>query len=233
MIREPHITQRALLTWQRPLGVEGNRDRHAVAELVRAENGIVSFRYLDIEALALAREAGFDGYPGLPENNPDLSATALEVLRRRLPPSDRPDFLNLLNRHGLPENRELDDLSLLAYTGARMTGDSFGVCETFEGFERPFSYVFDVAGYRFYQTQEPPLEHGESLTVMREPDNEFDSDAVKIQRENGSALGHINRLQAPMVGRWLSDGEVTASVFRVNGRAEYPRLFILAKFSAP
>ena len=78
----------------------------------------------------------------------------------RLPPRVGVIFGELLERFGLPPNQNYPALTLLAYTGARLTGDSFSVSETFDGFDPPFSYVFDVAGNRHYQALYNQLESG-------------------------------------------------------------------------
>ena len=227
MIEHPTHTRRALLAWQHPLGSAERRDRHAVAELVQVGSRL-SFRYLDDDELEPARQAGFTVYPGLPFDSSDLDRIAEEVLMRRLPPRSRPDFGELLERFGLPPNANYPALTLLAYTGARLTGDSFSVCETFDGFELPFAYVFDVAGSRHYQDLYDRLSPGESLHFEREPDNEFDPDAIRIERTDGTTVGYVNRLQTAAVGRWLDNDMISARVFRANVRIEYPRLFVLA-----
>lgn len=229
MILNPIATQRALLVWQRPLDQTGRRDRHAVAELLQLKDR-VSFRYFDEEKLSTAREAGFVGYPGLPTDGSDLDRVAMDVLMRRLPPKERGDFGSLLERFGLPQQREYSDLSLLAYTGARLTSDSFSICETFEGFELPFTYIFDVAGNRHYPSYSQ-LSESEPLRFEREAENLADPNAIKIARMDGTTVGYVNRLQANAVGRWLDAGEVSASVFRINGRPEYPRLFVRAEIA--
>lgn len=226
MIENPIATRRALLVWQRPLDQTGRRDRCAVAELVQEADG-VRFRYLDQDDLERAREAGFSGYPGLPVGADDLSRIASDVLMRRLPPRDRADFSELLTRFGLPSDRAYSDLTLLAYTGARLTRDSFSVCETFDGFEGAFSYVFDVAGNRHYVDYNQ-LELGEAIHFEPEPTNEVDPNAIRLARADGETVGYVNRLQAETVRRWLDNGSVTATVFRVNGRLQYPRLFVRA-----
>lgn len=231
MIENPTPTRRALLVWQRPLDSDGPRDRHAVAELVDTEHGI-SFNYLTDQELAEARQAGFFGYPGLPLDAEGLGSTAIEVLLRRLPPRERADFGQWLAGFGLSAEDDLSPLTLLAYTGARLTSDSFSVCETFDGFSEPFSYVFDVAGNRHYQEQYGDLEVGEALAFVRETDNPQDPNAIMITRSDGTAVGYVNRLQAETVGQWVDAGQITGAVYRVNGRAEYPRLFVLADVSS-
>lgn len=224
MIVDPIPTRRALLVWQRPLDETGRRDRCAVAELVQQADG-VNFRYLGREQLDVAAEAGFSGYPGLPIASGDLSRIASDVLMRRLPPRDRADFSELLVRFGLPADHTYTDLSLLAYTGARLTSDSFSVCETFDGFEGAFSYVFDVAGNRHYFDYNE-LQLGEAIYFEHEPMNPVDPNAIRLARESGETVGYVNRIQAQTVRSWLVNGSVDATVFRVNGRLQYPRLFV-------
>ena len=232
MIENPIHTQRALLVWQRPLGqCDERRDRLAVAELVQGE-GQVSFRYFDGGHILNAENEGFSGYPGLPIGSEHLDRIAMGVLIRRLPPKSRADFGEYLETFGLPWSQELPDLTLLAYTGARSTSDSFSICETFDGFQAPFTFIFDVAGSRHYEDNHTALEVGEQLRLEREKQNEYDQNAVSFVRSDGAVVGYVNRLQAKTVGSWLGKFEIKATVFRKNGRAEYTRLFVRAEVSA-
>ncbi len=235
MIQNPIFTRRAFLIWQRPLDDSGSRNWHAVAELCQGDGDNVSFRYFDEGKLIAVRDQGFSGYPGLPIESNNLSDIACNVLMRRLPPRDRADFPDILKRFGLPpeeQGRPYSRLSLLAYTGARMTSDNFAVCETFDGFDRPFTYIFDVVGYRHYQENNTQLEVGDPLNFRRDPTNEYDQNAVVLERPDGVTVGFVNRTQAETVGQWLDTGDITATVFRTNGRAHYPRLFVRAEVSA-
>lgn len=229
MIRNTLETKRAWLAWQEPLHTGGRRDRLRVAEL-EDQQAKVSFRYLvGEEEFQRAQSARFRGYPGLPLGSNSLDGVALSVLMRRLPSRSRGDFNSILNSFGLSAERPYTDLSLLAFTGARLTRDSFSVCETFDGFEPPFRYVFDVAGYRHHREQTLSLEENEILHFEREPDNEHDPDAVRIVRSDGNRVGYVNRLQSPVVGRWLDNNGINAKVVRINGRPVYPRLFVEAE----
>ncbi|MBC6442750.1 MAG: HIRAN domain-containing protein [Rhodobacteraceae bacterium] len=163
-----------------------------------------------------------------------MDRIASRVLVRCLPSRQRADFPEILERFGLsrdcglpPDQGGCTDLTLLAYTGARLTGDSFEICETFEGFEGRFSYVFDVAGYRYYADSNQ-LEQSEPIFFERERANERDPNAIRLARRGGETVGYVNRLQAETVGRWIDTGSITGRVFRINGRAQYPRLFVRA-----
>ena len=229
MITDPIQTQRALLAWQAPLSQHGPRRRFAVAELVEREDHVVFSYRRGSQDIEDARDEGFDSYPGLPVRDYSGDATAFRLLRRRLPPATREDFREFLEGLGLSPKAHLTDLSLLAYTGARLTGDGFGIVETFDGFDRPFQYVFDIAGFRQYRAQVPDLTEGEPVTFRSDSENQYGAGAVEVVCRDGVRLGFINRLQMEPVRAWLRGGAVEARVFRDNGRAAYPRLFVLAQ----
>lgn len=227
LITDPIQTRRALLTWQRPLEQMGSRNRMEVAELLECGEGF-EFSYLADEYLIRAKRTGFIGYPGLPLNAEHDPATATEVLIRRLPPPTRPDFNEFVETFGLSRKAQFTQLSMLAYTGARLVSDSFGIAETFEGFDRAFRYVFDIAGYRRYRNDVLDLAVGEPVIFRHEPENPNDPDAVVVVRSSGARLGYVNRIQSRPVLQWLTRGTIEAHVFRLNGRPAYPRLFVVA-----
>ena len=229
MIANPVATKRAHLVWQDPPGSGPSRSALPVAELTQLK-GRVSFRYLDDDQLAEPRERGFDGYFGLPIGSNDNDRRAMKLLRHRLPPKSRTDFGEMLKRFGLPEDWDHTDLSLLAYTGARRPGNRFSVCETFDGFDEPFTYVFDLAGVRHFRDACEGLSPGDPLAFERERD----SDAIRVANAgSGETVGYVNCVQADVVGRWLAGGTINASMFRFNGRPGYPRLFVRADIVPP
>ena len=233
MISNPVATRRAYLVWQDPPGSGPSRSAMPVAELTQLK-GRVSFRYLDEEHLAKPRERGFDGYFGLPIGSRDNDRRAMKLLRHRLPPRSRTDFGDMLRRFGLPADWDHTDLSLLAYTGARRPGNRFSVCETFDGFDEPFTYVFDLAGVRHCRDACEGLSPGDPLTFECERDSDRDSDAIRVtSARNGATVGYVNCVQADVVRRWLNDGQINSSMFRFNGRPGYPRLFVRADIVPP
>ncbi|SFE20393.1 HIRAN domain-containing protein [Sulfitobacter brevis] len=228
MIENPIQTTRALLTWQLPLEAGEPRDRHVVGELRDSSDGI-QFRYLSDERLAPAFDLGFEGYPGLPistyqsEPRPD---NVEAILMRRLPPIGRADFDRFKATFGLSADAEFTPLSLLAYTGARLTSDSFGVAETFDGFDGQFDYIFDVAGYRRYEQNAVGMVAGDTVQLVHERDNQHDQNAVQVLNGDGDCLGYINRAQSAFIADRLISCTVNAQVFRFNGRLDYPKLFV-------
>lgn len=227
MITNPIHTRSAHLIWQSPPEGSGSRRRLPVA-LLRDVDGKVTFEYLrETEEFAIAQREGFNGYFGIPLDREDTS-DAIRTLGRRLPNPERSDYADYLARFGLSPEQRLPTLSLLAYTGARMTSDSFSFADTFEGFDRPFEYIFDVAGRRHYQAETPEPMFGEPVEFRHEPSNVEDCDAVEILNASGDRFGYVNRSQAKSVCEWLQNGSVRGTVFRVNGTPSHPRLFVKA-----
>lgn len=227
MISQPIHTQSAYLIWQSPLGAGLSRRRLPIAVMRDGDNG-VSFEYLrDTPEFEKAIGEGFQGYTGIPLDRKDTS-DAINTLGRRLLMPNRPDYAEYLARFGLRIEHKLSTLSLLAYTGAKLTSDSFSVSETFEGFDRSFQYIFDVAGRRHAEKFTPSPEEGDSVIFRADLDNKHDQHAVELVNTDGDRFGYVNRGQAKAVRQWLSEGEITGKVFRVNGRTDYPRLFVFA-----
>ena len=224
-------TQRAYLSWQIPLGTNGERTRYAVGELETQADGNIAFRYLHgTEDFNNAKSVGFNGYLGLPLSA-DAYPDALSILRRRLPPASRLDFSDFLESFGLPRGGNYTDLSILAYTGARLTSDSFGISETFDGFDRPFSYIFDIAGFRHYQNKLNLNKNNEGAQIIFEHDvnNTHDSNAVRLITKNKAPVGYINRLYSKKIAHWLNSVSIEGKIYKVNGRTAYPRLYVQAK----
>lgn len=229
MISNPIHTKSALLVWQSPLEGSGSRQRLPVALMRANDDGtVVSFRYLfNTPDFETARSEGFQGYTGIPLDREDTS-DAINTLGRRLPNSERADYAEFLNRFGLSPEDNLPPLSLLAYTGAKLTSDSFSIADTFEGFDRSFQYIFDVAGRRHNFDATPSPQKGDTVSFCPEPENLHDTHAIALCDDDGNRLGYINTCQAAAVNTWLENGSIRGEVFRVNGRASYPRLFVIA-----
>ncbi|NRB16083.1 MAG: hypothetical protein HRU33_00535 [Rhodobacteraceae bacterium] len=231
MINNPIHTKSAHLIWQSPLDGAGSRRRLPVALLRAKEDGSVTFSYLkDSSSFEKARSEGFEGYYGIPLDREDTT-DAIHTLGRRLLNSDRPDYADYLARFGLLPEYSLPTLSLLAYTGGRQVSDSFSFADTFEGFDRPFQYIFDVAGRRHSFDLTPEVFAGDFAEFRADPANEHDQNAVEIVDLNGNRFGYVNTCHAEIVRHWLIHGSFNAKVFRVNGRPSYPKLFVVAEIN--
>ena len=231
LISNPPQTHAAYLVWQSPAKhAQGTGRRYRVG-LLRAtkDRNKADFTYLNnLDDFKKATENGFDGYTGIPLQRKDKNSNAFSLLQRRVPPPNRPDYEEYLARFGLHKKDSLTLLSVLACTGARQIGNSFSIAETFEGFNRSFQYIFDLAGRRHYASQTPNAKTGDKVSFVAEPNNEYDPFAVCLKDANGQILGYINRCQVKKVQPWARANKITnARIHRVNGRRDYPRLFVM------
>jgi len=233
LIGEPVETRRAWLVWQSPLNSRGSRERHAVGELWQ-EDGETLFRYCQNDRLAKAKEEGFTDYPGLPLGRSSDRQRGIDVLFHRILPRARPDYEEYLNQFGISDTHGLSPLSILAYTGARLTRDSFSVCETFDGFGNEVSYVFEVAGYRRRWQQVRDLSEGHPVSFVADSENPHDESAVKIVTNDNRRihLGYINRLQSSVVRRWVDTCTVSATVYRNFSNPYFPEMHVRADIVA-
>ena len=63
------------------------------------------------------------------------------------------------------------------------------------------TYRTDVVGVTFDGRQEVVrrLRKGDSVMLVREPDNPFDTNAIRVERMNGEQFGYLNRQLAAQV----------------------------------
>ncbi|MCA8834876.1 MAG: hypothetical protein K8953_07275 [Proteobacteria bacterium] len=230
LLSNPPQTQAAYLVWQSPKNHAQGTGRHYGIGMLRADpnSDNVVFNYLrESEDFHKATQNGFNGYTGIPLRRRDKNSSAFSLLQRRVPPQNRPDYKEYLARFGLHKEDSLTLLSVLACTGARQIGNPFSIAETFEGFDEPFQYIFDVSRRQHYIAQTPNVKTGDEVSFVAEPDNKYDPFAVCLKDANGQTLGYINRCQAKKVQSWVPNGITNARIHRVNGRRDYPRLFVM------
>jgi hypothetical protein len=223
-VREP---SRLLLAWQPPDGPGSDRKRRAVAEIVRGLGGgdEASFRYLrgtpDFED---AISKGFTGYPAFRLDRDDFQGV-MAALMRRLPPRSRPDFEIYRDALRISRSASISDFGLLAASEAKLPSDGFSVVDPFDDLRAPAQVLLEIAGYRHNNPDLTPADIGSEVEFLPEPENEHDSNAVRITLR-GKKLGYVNKLQAPQLKRALRNYSVRAVIERLNGQQDRPRAFI-------
>jgi hypothetical protein len=225
-----------ILAWQAD-DRTGVRFRWAVATLRRAGSDCV-LSYLDADTeFPIANQErkygeildlGYRGYPGFKPNAGKHREGVLASFMRRLPPRTRSDFDAYLRHFRVPSGKHLSDFALLGLTEAKLPNDGFSIVDPLHGYNPPIDLLCEVAGYRYYSgdLQEPQV--GAPVNIVPEPDNEHDQNAVKFDI-SGAKVGNVNRLQAATFLRWISTSTLDASVERVNGTVDRPRLYIMTK----
>lgn len=230
LIRIVPEPKRLILAWQSSR--EGSsRRRWEVGELTRddvSNNAPVTFRYYSDEKLAGAINEGFDGYPAFRLKHGPFPS-ALETFMRRLPPRRRSDFPRYLQNFKVSPDAEFSDFALLGLSEAKLPSDGFSVVDPLDELDQPMQFLTEAVGYR-HLSNRPVPSTGDAIALNFEPTNPKDPDAITFSA-NGQLVGWVNRLQTCAFRRWMQEQRIQASVDRVNGTPEYPRLYLMIEVS--
>jgi len=218
--------ERMKVVWKSPGG--SHRNYH-VADLLRS-NGDEQIQFVyntESDDFKLAFEQGFQGYFAFPLKQSDsFDEGIMQVLSRRLPPRSRSDFHSFLKQWAIPENQEISDFALLGYSHGSIPGDDFSFYPYWEDYELPCSFLIEVAGFRYNAGMSMDIDSISSIRFSKDIDNDHDSNAVSIWG-NDQKIGYVNRTLTNAFHKWLDQGaSIQASIYRVNGTEERPRVHL-------
>lgn len=219
---------RLLLVW-RPSQSGVPRTRRVVAEVVqpkRDANAVL--RYLSkSEDYVCAELEGFRGYPAFTIEQEEHASNVLDSFIRRLPPRNREDFNLYLKRHRLPNNVELSNMALLAYTNAKLPGDGFELYPDLTTSKPPFELIIEVAGFRHQDgVTLDGIYVGDPVVLKPEPENPHDKNAIAVYH-SGKKIGFIDRAQAPSFQSWIKNKyKISVTVERINGQSDRPLIYL-------
>lgn len=228
--------QSLLLAWQSADLRPESRYRWAVGEVRRHHAGL-SFRYFDRgqefrehnqgKDFAELRELGYSGYPAF-HSSKEIHLQGVEsALLRRLPPRNRSDFGEYIERFLLRPTICFSDLALLGRTEATLPSDGFSLIDPLDSSKSRCDLLLEVAGFRYY-SKSVALSKSMPVEIVADPTNLFDSNAVEF-RVAGQKFGNVNRLQAEAFGQWLRNAHVEGWLERLNGSTERPRAFVFVR----
>lgn len=120
------------------------------------------------------------------------------VFSSRLPDMKRKGIDRILRKYGLDE---YDDYKLLKRSGAKLPIDNLEFIDpVFDDNEGNIKRIFYLAGPRHYLgcegidcAKSEDVNVGEQLKLDLEPDNKFDSNAIKVLKANNVHLGYLPR----------------------------------------
>ena len=221
--------ERLLLSW---LPSSGHRMNRIVAELVRTDNSAV-LRYLCGEKdFDLAVKEGFNGYPYLPVKN-DNYENILDVFTKRLPPRSRGDFSKYMESIRIRPDVEIDDFTLLGYSGAKLPDDDFSLIHPMDNASIPFEFLMDVSGTRYNEgiNLYDIITIGDEVNFIPEPENEWDSEAIAVYHQD-MRIGYVCRGILKEFNSWLSGKlNIKGIIEKKNGTSDKPRIHIFIRIS--
>jgi len=117
--------------------------------------------------------------PGIPDLNAAYDLGVIETFMRRLPPRTRGDYGNYLEQFRLRPQTPVSDMGLLAYTGAKLPSDGFSIVNPLDDMRADCELLIELAGFRHVSViPSSDLSLGAPATLVVEPDNTFDPNAV-------------------------------------------------------
>lgn len=223
------IPERLLLLW---IPSSGHRMNRVVAELWRDSDN-ATLRYLCGDRdFDFAVEEGFKGYPYLPIRQ-DKYMDVLDIFTKRLPPRSRGDFSKYMDSIRIKDGTEIDDFTLLGYSGAKLPDDDFTLIHPLDNAITPFEFLMDVSGTRYNDVSKyyDSIDIGQPVVFAPEPDNLWDREAIAVLC-NSIKIGYVCRGILPEFNKWLLQGlNVKGTVEKKNGTGDRPRIHLFVKVS--
>jgi hypothetical protein len=233
LIQNTVVPNRLLLVWQAQKSEA--RQRYLVGELTN-DGANISLRYLNGTAdFDEAVRLGFSGHPAFEFDGADsyrFENSVIETLMLRLPPQGRSDFGRFLEIKGLESNLDLDDFTLLGYTGAKLPDDGFEIVHPFDNAGDRFQLVIEIAGFRYHsEIQASNIQLDANVFFEDDDPNPADSEAIRVKYD-GKKIGYVDRIRKDIFNRYMSLGyNIDGRVFRKNGTDDRPLIYVLVSFS--
>ena len=177
-------------------------------------------------------EEGFKGYPYLPIRK-DKYMDVLDIFTKRLPPRSRGDFSKYMDSIRIKDGTEIDDFTLLGYSGAKLPDDDFTLIHPLDNAITPFEFLMDVSGTRYHDVSKyyDSIDIGQPVYFVPEPENLWDSEAIAVLC-NSIKIGYVCRGILPEFNKWLLQGlNVKGTIEKKNGTGDRPRIHLFVKVS--
>ena len=192
------------LIWQDP----NSRRNFTVGKLTHNEKYIFAY----VPEAKEAKKFGWEYLKAFPENKEYISDTLFPAFSSRLPDRKRRDIGTILKKYSLDS---YDDFELLRRSGAKLPIDTYRFIDPIfpedESIQRDFfimgvHYYVDCANesYKYLQSLV-----GKYLSLIPEPENEHDPNAIYIADGNGKKIGYVPRYYS------------TAILNRINAKFTY------------
>jgi hypothetical protein len=205
------------LTWREGRGER----RHKVGIISRNSNEGIRFRYLitgeDAEKMS------FRPYTDFPDLSKEYTENVLEIFAQRLTKSDRGDIQKYYDFWDIkPEYRD-DKYYLLAHTQGLLATDNFEFLAEFLP-QDDLSFTSEICGLSHNKVDAKKLSVGKSLIWELEKNNSYDSQAVKVLKNN-DFIGYIKIVHSHVF--YKEGGEtLKIKIKSIDGNGRLNRVFI-------
>lgn len=197
---------------------EQTRNQYIIGQLTK--NGQYEFQYSEEVQSAIA-----DGFKPL-LCFPDLDKVykddrLFSIFTSRLPDRKRKNIQAILDKYGL---EEYDDYMLLKRSGARLPIDNLEFIDPIFSLDENVTRIFYMVGVRHYLNcdgkdcaQAVKVTRGDEVFLRKEPDNNYDQNAVQFLDTSGKILGYIPRYYSKGVTELLNqEKKIVCHIYNVD-----------------
>ena len=197
---------------------ERSRLQYIIGELTK--NGQFEFQYSEEVHSAIAD--GFSPLLCFPDLDKVYKADRLfTIFTSRLPDRKRKNIQDILEKYGL---EEYDDYLLLKRSGARLPIDNLEFIDPILNFDKNVTRIFYIAGVQHYLdcdgedcTQAMKVTRGDEVFLRKEPENNYDQNAVQLLDISGNVLGYIPRYYSKGVTEILNrEKKIVCHIYNVD-----------------
>lgn len=175
------------LSWRKGQGY----GRHIVGTLQQTHDGKYEFKY-DTRGVEQAKKDGFIPYTEFPDVLQSYNGNVLDIFAQRLIKSERPDIKTFYDFWGIDPQFKDDKFYMLAHTQGLQPTDNFEFLADYNPVEG-LHFLTELAGLSAYELPAGTLKEGDELRFQQEDDNEKNSEAVLVFKED-LEIGHIKRI---------------------------------------
>lgn len=201
------------LIWKDPQ----TRNNFTVGKLCR--NGKYTFEYFG--DFGKAESYGWSRFEAFPDEVVYESKILFPVFASRLPDKKRRDINNILKKYNL---LEYDEFELLRKGEGRLPIDTYSFIDPIFLDAETIQRDFYIMGVRHHTpcmgkdcTLLPKVTLGDELYFEREPQNEYDANAIRVLTKNGVHLGYVPRYyNLPIIERLDKDDSYSCRVIDIN-----------------
>lgn len=164
-----------------------------------------------------ALKNGYRFHPAFPNINQKYESEILfSAFARRLPQKSRKDYRVILKNLGI--TKESTDFEIMSITGGTINSDNYEFVRPIERDGTKFKLDFYLRGWRHHNDDWEYLKVDDELSLILEPENEYDNDAVAIYKNNEKKIGYVPAFYSAFITEMIK-------VEKHSGKVNYDMVF--------
>ena len=206
------------LAWREGQG----KRRHVVGVIKKNATQGVRFSYY-LKNVEEAKKDGFSPYTEFPDISKVYTENVLEVFGQRITKSERSDISDFLDFWEIDPKYRDDKYYLLAHTQGLSPSDNFEFLADYSP-SKKLRFLTDLASLSTFSLPANTVKIGDVLSYVLEPENKFDSKAVKVFHGQNS-IGYIKKIHSRVFYK-ISKNHLKLTVKAIEQNGVIKRIFV-------